>query len=69
MPDIETNVADSVATLRLTRPETLNALRWETFEAIIQAITDLSGRTDVRALVITGSGRAFSSGAGGRSTV
>ena len=63
MPDIETNVADSVATLRLTRPETLNALRWETFEAIIQAITDLSGRTDVRALVITGSGRAFSSGA------
>lgn len=63
MSDIETTVAESVATIRLNRPDTLNSLRWETFEAITQTISDLSARTDVRALVLTGSGRAFSSGA------
>lgn len=63
MSDIETSVTDSVATLRLNRPETLNALRRETFEAIIDAIADLSARTDVRALLLTGSGRAFCAGA------
>lgn len=55
-------VADGVATLTLNRPAVLNALNLELKAALAQAINDAGSRGDVRAVVITGAGRAFCSG-------
>lgn len=63
MSDIEISVASAVAHIRLNRPETLNALRRQTFEALGDAMATLGADRSVRALVLTGSGRAFCSGA------
>ncbi len=51
-----------VALLTLNRPQRLNALRWQSWAEIEDALETLIGDEDVRALVITGSGRAFSAG-------
>jgi 2-(1,2-epoxy-1,2-dihydrophenyl)acetyl-CoA isomerase len=51
-----------VATVTLNRPERLNAITWQMVEGIIDC-TDACRRDDtVRVMVITGQGRAFSSG-------
>jgi 2-(1,2-epoxy-1,2-dihydrophenyl)acetyl-CoA isomerase len=63
MSDIEISRSGPVAQIRLNRPETLNALRRETFEALTEAVSSLGSDAEVRALVLTGSGRAFCSGA------
>ncbi|MER2533815.1 MAG: enoyl-CoA hydratase-related protein [Rhizobiaceae bacterium] len=63
MSDIEISRSGPVARISLNRPETLNALRRETFKALTDAVAALSADRAVRALVLTGSGRAFSSGA------
>lgn len=55
-------VADGVATLTLNRPAVLNALNLELKSALARTIQDIDQRTDVRAVVITGAGRAFCSG-------
>jgi 2-(1,2-epoxy-1,2-dihydrophenyl)acetyl-CoA isomerase len=54
-----TDVADGVATITLNRPERLNALDLETRSALLAAVRDLSARDEVRAVVLTGAGRAF----------
>ena len=51
-----------VALLTLNRPQRLNALRWQSWNEIEDALEGMIGDEDVRALVITGSGRAFSAG-------
>jgi len=48
--------------LTLNRPQRLNALRWHTWDEIEDALEKMMGDEEVRALVITGSGRAFSAG-------
>jgi 2-(1,2-epoxy-1,2-dihydrophenyl)acetyl-CoA isomerase len=48
--------------LTLNRPAVLNALNLELKAALAQAINDAGSRGDVRAVVITGAGRAFCSG-------
>jgi len=53
---------NGVALLTLNRPQRLNALRWQSWSEIEDALETLIGDEDVRALVITGSGRAFSAG-------
>ncbi len=53
---------DGVATLRLDRPERLNALTFESYAELRDAFEALQGRESVRCLVITGTGRAFCSG-------
>jgi len=51
-----------VATVTLNRPERLNAITWKMVEGLID-FTEACSRDDaVRVLVITGKGRAFSSG-------
>jgi enoyl-CoA hydratase/carnithine racemase len=52
-----------VALLTLSRPETLNALNNELIAAIMQALDQIELDAGVRAIVITGAGRAFSAGA------
>lgn len=58
------DIAEDVATLTINRPEVYNAFRPETYGEIHDAILQLkSGQVVARALLITGAGKAFSSGA------
>src|SRR5690242_5113124 len=54
---------EHVAHLTLNRPEKLNALSRELLAELIAAFERARADDDVRAVVLTGSGRAFSSGA------
>jgi len=49
----------AVAVLTLNRPARYNALTVELKEALLAAVTGLAGADGVRALVVTGAGRAF----------
>ncbi len=53
---------DRVATLTFSRPDTLNALTFEVYSDLRDLLAELPNREDVRALVITGTGRGFCSG-------
>lgn len=53
---------DGVAVLRLDRPERLNALTFESYHELTETFRALRTRTSVRAVVLTGTGRAFCSG-------
>jgi enoyl-CoA hydratase/carnithine racemase len=58
IPDAE----GSVALLTLNRPGRLNAINWAMLEALDNAISLAEADADVRAILLTGSGRAFSAG-------
>ncbi|MEU9242654.1 enoyl-CoA hydratase-related protein [Streptomyces sp. NPDC048385] len=58
-----TEDVDGVRTLTLNRPHRKNAIDTELWEALREALTSAGGDRSVRALVLTGSGGAFSSGA------
>jgi len=53
----------AVALLTLDRPEALNALDRGILEALLGRIEELSGDATLRAVVVTGEGRAFAAGA------
>jgi|SRR5215813_675252 len=53
---------DGVATITLNRPERLNALTFEIYRELTDTFYALRHQKDVRAVVITGTGRAFCSG-------
>ena len=53
------DVQDHVATITLDRPDAMNSLDLATKEALLAAIHRAAGNDDVRAVVLTGSGRAF----------
>ncbi len=55
------------ATIRLNRPDVLNAFDFQMLREISRACEDASWDDDVRAVVLTGTGRAFSVGADLRS--
>ncbi len=52
----------SVLTLRLNRPGKLNAFNDEMTEALLAALRDAAADIEVRAVVLGGTGRAYSSG-------
>jgi 2-(1,2-epoxy-1,2-dihydrophenyl)acetyl-CoA isomerase len=52
-------VADAVATVTINRPDAMNSLDTVTKEALRDAVLQAAGDDDVRAVVLTGSGRAF----------
>jgi 2-(1,2-epoxy-1,2-dihydrophenyl)acetyl-CoA isomerase len=56
-------VEDSVAWLRMNRPERRNAIHRPLRTALLEAINEVSEDPDVRCAVIIGTGSAFSSGA------
>jgi len=56
------DAATGVATITLNRPERLNALTFEVYAELRDAFERLDGEEGVRAIVLTGSGRAFCSG-------
>jgi enoyl-CoA hydratase/carnithine racemase len=51
-----------VATVTLDRPERLNALTFEVYEELAETFRALDTEPGVRAILLTGSGRAFCSG-------
>jgi enoyl-CoA hydratase/carnithine racemase len=53
---------DEVATITFNRPERLNALTFEIYRELTDTFAALRTKDDVRAVVITGAGRAFCSG-------
>jgi enoyl-CoA hydratase/carnithine racemase len=75
---VTTQIDRGVADVRLNRPDKLNALDGDMFAALVDAAGRLAADPAVRAVVLSGEGRAFSAGldfsgframAGGRATV
>jgi 2-(1,2-epoxy-1,2-dihydrophenyl)acetyl-CoA isomerase len=60
---VDLRIAERVAWIVLNRPEALNAWTKQLGEDMIAAIDHAAENPDVRAIVLTGAGRAFSSGA------
>lgn len=58
----ELDPATAVATITLDRPERLNALTFEVYEELRATFDALDAEPGVRAILLTGSGRAFCSG-------
>jgi enoyl-CoA hydratase/carnithine racemase len=56
------DVSDGVATVRLSRPDKLNALTFDTYADLRDLLGELPLLGDVRVVVVTGSGRGFCSG-------
>jgi 2-(1,2-epoxy-1,2-dihydrophenyl)acetyl-CoA isomerase len=59
---IELHRAGAAATIRLNRPQALNAWNQALGEELLDAVRAVAGDEDVRAVCVTGAGRAFSSG-------
>ena len=60
---IKLDVADRVATLRLNRPDRMNAFTDQMVRDMIAAFDETDANDDVRAVIVTGEGRAFCAGA------
>src|SRR5947209_20447735 len=60
---VECKTVDEVAWIMLNRPEALNAWTTQLGEDMRAALEHAAGDREVRAIVFTGAGRAFSSGA------
>ncbi len=59
---VDLSVADGLATVTLNRPEALNALNMRLKEELAAVLRRLADDADVRAVLLTGAGRAFSTG-------
>ena len=61
--DLETRLDDGALWLTLNRPETFNALTGDMITGTLQHLRTVNARDDVRVVVLTGTGDAFSAGA------
>jgi enoyl-CoA hydratase/carnithine racemase len=61
--ELDYRVADGIATLTLSRPRVLNAFTPRMFGELLDAFDRTDADDAVRAVVVTGSGRAFCAGA------
>jgi 2-(1,2-epoxy-1,2-dihydrophenyl)acetyl-CoA isomerase len=62
MADVEYEVADAVATITLNRPESMNTMGGELLPLTNAYLAKAASDDDVRAVVLTGTGRAFCAG-------
>lgn len=60
---VDLAVDGAIATITLDRPEQLNALNLELLEQLLAAVDAVDADPAVRAVIITGAGRAFCAGA------
>lgn len=54
---------DNIAVITLNRPEVLNAVNQALMQGLSQALDQAEGDDEVRAIILTGAGRAFCAGA------
>ena len=59
---ITLEIRDNIATIKLMNPEKLNPLNKETGKELYETLENIKDNNEVRCLIITGSGRAFSTG-------
>ena len=59
---IRYDVTDAVATITLDRPDAMNSLTAEVKAALLEALRRAAADPEVRAVLLTGSGRAFCAG-------
>ena len=62
MPAIEFNIHNGIGLLTVNRPEVRNALNLQAMADFAAAIDQAHATTELRALIVTGSGKAFISG-------
>lgn len=62
MQNIESSVGNGIATVRLNRPEKLNSFAGTMREDLVRTLSDVGENEEVRVIIITGTGRAFSAG-------
>ncbi|KAB1948905.1 enoyl-CoA hydratase-related protein, partial [Brevibacterium linens] len=55
-------ITDGVAHVEIDRADTLNSLTREVFEDLVEAGLALKGSSEIKAVVLSGRGRAFSAG-------
>ena len=60
---VDLRIEGAVAKVVLNRPERLNALTWEMRQQLREHFTELRFNDAVRAIIVTGEGRAFCTGA------
>lgn len=60
---LETSVEDTIGRLTLNRPQRLNALSLQLLKELAEAAEWFNQQPSVRAVIVTGNGRAFSAGA------
>jgi len=63
LADLEVRVEDGALWLTLNRPHVFNALSAEMADEVARLVEDATARDDVRVVVLTGTGPAFSTGA------
>jgi enoyl-CoA hydratase len=63
LAELETRVEDGVLWVTLNRPEVFNALNDTMSDQLAGLVEEATGRHDVRVVVVTGTGMAFSTGA------
>jgi 2-(1,2-epoxy-1,2-dihydrophenyl)acetyl-CoA isomerase len=61
-PTVRSEVAERIATITLDRPDVLNAFDRALKEELLAALKQAARDRDVRVVVVTGAGRAFSAG-------
>ena len=54
---------ENIALVTISRPQAMNALNTRFFEEMDQAVAEFKADTDLRAIIITGEGKAFVAGA------
>ena len=59
---LDVEISEGIATLTMLRPEALNGLDRDLKEALLAAVTEIALAASVRAVILTGSGRAFCAG-------
>lgn len=62
MSDLIFKVENGIGTIKLNRPESLNAFSLNMIENWIDALTEVRDNDDIRVLVLTGNGKAFCAG-------
>ena len=55
--------ADGVAEITLNRPDRMNAFTWQMGRELNEALQRFDADDDVRAIIVTGAGKAFCAGA------
>ncbi|WP_417605339.1 enoyl-CoA hydratase [Primorskyibacter flagellatus] len=56
-------VEDHIATIKLNRPDALNALNSHLLKELVKALKEADGNEKVRCIILTGSAKAFAAGA------